>query len=305
MVAVVLNGASGTALDDAGVARLRAAFAEAGREARVVRAADGAALRAALERAVAERPDAVVVGGGDGTLSTAAGVLARAGIPLGVLPLGTLNHFARDLGIPLGLEEAVRTVLTGARVPVDVGEVNGRVFINNSSLGIYPSIVRRRERLRDDLPLPRAKGWALAWATLLALRRAPFLDVELCLDGRTRRLRTPFVFVGNNEYSLEGLRAGTREGLAEGRLSVHSTTRQDRFGLVLLGLRALFGRLRQARDFKSSSVQSLDVRSRHARLLVAADGEVEAMATPLEYRIRPGALTVIVPARPPAHEGEA
>ena len=293
-VAVVLNAGSGTALDEAGLERLRTAFTAAGLEPRLVRA-KGDELRAAIERLLRERPAAIVVGGGDGTLSTAAGVLADTGVALGVLPLGTLNHFARDAGIPFELEDAVKTIAAGHRVALDVGEVNGRVFINNSSLGLYPSIVRRRERLRQDLPVSWGKMPALVWATVTAMRRAPFLDLELCLDGAVRRLRTSFVFIGNNEYTMEGLTAGTRQGLADGHLSIHATTRGDRLGLVLLAFRALFGRLTQARDFESGLLQSLDVRSRRKRLLVAADGEIEAMDTPLRYRIRPGALTVLVP----------
>ena len=294
-VAVVLNGKSGTALDEAGLERMKAAFVGAGCEASVARAASGADLRALVDEAARSRPDAIAIGGGDGTLSTAAGVLVEHDIPMAVLPLGTLNHFARDLGIPADLEDAVRNVATGRRERIDVGEVNGRVFINNSSLGLYPSIVRRRERIREDIPIARGKGPALLWATLTAMRRAPFLEAALCFDGRTRHVRTPFVFVGNNEYTTQGLRAGTRERLQDGCLSVHSTTRQDRLGLVVLALRALFGRLGEARDFQSASVHTLEVRSRHKRLLVAADGEVQAMETPLAYRIRPRALTVIVP----------
>ena len=302
---VVLNGKSGTALDEEGLERLRKAFAEAGCEAHIERAASGEDLRRLVERAAARHPDAVVVGGGDGTISTAANALVDTGVPLAVLPLGTLNHFAKDLHIPLALEDAVRVVAAGRTERVDVGEVNGRVFINNSSLGLYPSIVRRREQIREERPLARGKSTALIWATMTALRRAPFLDVELCLDGRTRRLRTPFVFVGNNAYTLEGLAAGTREGLQDGELSVHSTTRQDRLGLVTLALRALFRRLDQAHEFQSAAVQSLDVRSRHKRLLVSADGEVEAMETPLHYRIRPRALTVIVPLEEEKREEKA
>jgi diacylglycerol kinase family enzyme len=295
-VAVVLNGQSGAALDEEGVGRLRKAFADAGSEARVARAARGEDVRALVERAAASRPAAIAIGGGDGTLSTAAGVLVDSAIALGILPLGTLNHFARDLGIPAELEEAARTVAAGERAQVDVAEVNGRVFINNSSLGLYPSIVRRREILREDSPFSHGKGPALVWATLAALQRAPFLEVDLRFDGKTRHLRTPFLFVGNNVYTIEGLAAGKRERLEDACLSVHSTTRSGRIGLVALALRALFGRLSQTRDFESAAVQSLDVRSRRARLLVATDGELQVMQTPLAYRVRPRALTVIVPA---------
>ena len=294
-LAVLLNGRSGTALDEAGRSKLEKAFAEAGCDARIQVMGPGDDLARAIERAAAEKPDAVVVGGGDGTLSTAAGVLARGPVPLGVLPLGTLNHFARDLGIPMDLEEAVRAIAAGERIEVDLAEVNGRVFINNSSLGLYPSIVRRREILRQELPFARKKGPALLWATVLALRLTPLLEVEVTIDGRTRRLRTPFVFIGNNQYTLEGLSAGTREGLQDGLLGVHTTTRQDRFGVVALALRALFGRLSGTRDFQSSTAAAFEVRSRRTRLLVATDGEVQVMETPLRYRIRPRALGVLVP----------
>src|SRR5258708_19317238 len=117
-VAVVLNGKSGTALDEAGVGRMEASFAEAGCEASVRRAGSGAELRALVEEAARSRPDAIAIGGGDGTLGTAAGVLVDRGIPMAVLPLGTLNHFARDLGIPTDLEEAGRTVATGPPAPI-------------------------------------------------------------------------------------------------------------------------------------------------------------------------------------------
>ena len=253
-------------------------------------------MRAAIEKAAAESPDLLVVGGGDGTLGTAAGILRGTGVALGVLPLGTFNHFARDLGVPLELDKAVEVIVTGTVEAIDVAEVNGRVFINNSSLGIYPRIVRWRDELRSRLGLARGKLWTFAWAALTALRRAPFLDVDLCVDGDVQRLRAPFLFVGNNDYEMEGFRAGTRKSLRSGRLSVYMTRKRSRLRLVVLGLRALFGNLRQARDFEACGAQTLEVRSRHERLLVATDGEVQAMRTPLRYRIHPGALRVVLPA---------
>ena len=177
----------------------------------------GAELEAALDAAVAQRPDVVVAAGGDGTVSMVGAALVDRDIALGVLPLGTLNHFARDFGLPLEIEAAVAHVVQGRPVRVDVGEVNGRIFVNNSSLGLYPDIVRDRERQQRRL------GWgkwpALAWATLAALRRFPFLSVRLSVDGREQHWRTPFVFVGNNEYLMEGFAIATR-GHAVWRLSL-------------------------------------------------------------------------------------
>ena len=296
---LILNEAAGSALEGEKLDELVAMFASAGCDVKpeVVAASH---MRRALEEAVAARPHAVVVGGGDGTLASAAAVLRGTGIPLGVLALGTFNHFARDLGVPLELDKAVQAIATGSASPVDVAEVNGRVFINNSSLGIYPAIVRWRDQLRSRLGLARGKVWTFAWATLTAMRRAPFLDVHLCVDGEVERLRAPFLLIGNNEYEMEGFHAGTRRTLRSGTLSVYMTRKRSRLRLVVLGLRALFGSLRQARDFETCAARTLEIRSRHGHLLVATDGEVHAMPTPLRYRIHPGALRVLLPPARPA-----
>jgi diacylglycerol kinase family enzyme len=260
----------------------------------LVRTVPGLELRAEVERAARDPAiDVVVLAGGDGTISTGASVLVESGKPLGILPLGTLNHFARDLRIPLALDAAVEIIVQGRRRSIDVGEVNGRVFVNNSSLGLYPAMVHRREKLRRRLG--GGKWRAMLRAMLIVLRSHPFLEVALELDGVTHRRRTPFVFVGNNVYKMEGFTIGLREDLDRGVLSVYVTHRRRRLGLVLLALRALFGLLHQARDFEASTTRGLRIESRHRRLLVATDGEVAALETPLDYRIRPGALQVIAP----------
>lgn len=299
-IALILNKGAGTAPDHERLARMRARFADGGCEVREHLLGQGADMKSLVRAALADRVDAVVVGGGDGTLSSAAGELMEGATPMGVLPLGTFNHFAKDLGIPLELDPAVDAILGARRKAVDVGEVNGRFFINNSSLGIYPRIVRRRDALRSRLRLAGGKLWAFTWATVAAVRRAPFLDADVCLDGKTRRVRTPFLFIGNNAYNMEGFSAGKRESLDGGDLSVYFTTRGGRLQVVILGLRALFGMLGAAKDFEAVAAQTLEVHSRHARILVALDGEVEAMATPLAYRIHPGALQVLVPEPAPA-----
>src|SRR5205814_7706026 len=132
-------------------------------------------------------------------------------IPLAVLPMGTLNHFARDLGVPADLAAAVRVALNGTRRAVDVGEVNGRVFVNNASIGLYPAMVHRRNK--QQRRLGRSKWHAMLWAVHAVLRTHPFLDLTLTLDGVEHRRRTPFVFVGNNAYQMEGFMIGLRERL--------------------------------------------------------------------------------------------
>jgi diacylglycerol kinase family enzyme len=237
----------------------------------------------------------VVAGGGDGTINAVASVMADSGVPFGVLPLGTLNHFAKDNGIPLALEEAVATIATGVARLVDVGEVNGQIFLNNSSLGLYPDMVRDREKQQSRLG--RGKWLAAAWATLGALRRYPFLSLRLALDDGTEQARrTPFVFIGNNPYTMHGFNIGARERLDTGKLSLYVAQRPGRLALLRLGWAALCGRLAQERDFDVLNTQTLDIETRHRRIRVATDGEVTVMATPLRYRIRPRALNVIVPA---------
>ena len=292
-VVVIVNAGAGTGHDDALVARLKDVFEAAGAIADV-QPVRGAEIVARAEAARAARPDVIVAAGGDGTVSGIAATLVDSEIALGVLPLGTLNHFAKDLGMPLDLEAAVRVIVDGIVARVDVGDVNGRIFVNNSSLGLYPDIVRDRERQQKRLG--RGKWPALVWASVAALRRYAFLRVRLLIDGQERERRTPFVFIGNNEYTMEGFAIGEREHLDGGRLSVYFAQRPGRMRLVQLAFHALFGRLRQARDFEALLATSIVVESRHRQLRVATDGEISVMQPPLRYRIRPASMKVIRPA---------
>lgn len=272
----------------------QAALADAVRQALPdARWLEGEDPRELARRALYERPPVVVAAGGDGTVSAVADVVRGSGSALGILPVGTMNHFARDLGIPLDPSEAARAIARGKTALVDVGEVNGRCFVNNASLGLYPGIVRERER--QQRRLRRSKRAAMLWATLAALHRPPELDLLLELDGKLQRCAAPFVFIGNNEYAVEGFEIGTRERLDAGSLNIYTTRRCGAGGLIKLALHAMFGRLRQADDFMHTTVRSLRVESRRPRLLVATDGELSLMETPLEFRLLPGALEVIVP----------
>jgi diacylglycerol kinase family enzyme len=266
--------------------------------ARVSLIHEGGRIPEAATAAVQGGSRVVVAAGGDGTVSAVASRLAGTGVPLGVLPMGTLNHFAKDLGIPLEVDAAVQAIAQGHDVAVDAAEVNGRLFINNSSLGLYPDIVLDRERQRRRLG--RGKWQALVAACVHAARRYPVLSLQIDLDGQVYERHSSFVFIGNNEYSMEGFDIGARECLAAARLSLYLTQRTGRFGLLRLALRALFGRLRQARDFDMVTARSLVVHTPRKRMRVATDGEVSLMEAPLNYRIRPAALRVIVPPAAPA-----
>lgn len=292
-IAVIINASAGAGFTGEWAESLADKFRAGGLDAQVTLAQSGAEIVDAAQRAVRERKRTVVAGGGDGTINAVASVLLGTDIALGVLPLGTLNHFARDLEIPLALDDAIGNIIAGHSVKVDTGEVNGRIFLNNSNLGMYPDIVRDREK--QQRRLGRGKWLAFGWATLTALRRYPFLNVRLSLNGKEHVRRTSFVFIGNNEYSMEGFSIGERERLDGGQLSLYVVQGTGRFGLFRLALRALFGKLRQAKDFDVLLAKRILIETRHKRLHVATDGEVTVMETPLHYRIRPGSLRVIVP----------
>ena len=296
-IVVLLNAASGGGNDAALAARVTALFEIAGASADVRLVHGGGELTDALHAAIERRPDVIAAGGGDGTVSTVAAALVGGPIALGVLPLGTLNHFAKDMRLPLDLETAIGVIARGATRRIDVGEVNGRVFINNSGLGLYPDIVRDRER--QQRRLGRGKWPALVWATIGALRRFPFLGVRLSVDGKEGVRRTPFVFIGNNVYLMQGFAIGERERLDSGCLSLYVAHRPGRLRLLLLALRALVGRLEQTRDFDAMRAAEIDIESRRRRLRVATDGEITVMTPPLRYRIRPASLAVVAGAATP------
>jgi diacylglycerol kinase family enzyme len=291
-ITVLLNAASGTGAAPAARAEIERLLAEAGHQARVELAA-GERLPELARKAVEGGADAVLAGGGDGTISGVAGALAGTEVPLGVLPLGTLNHFARDLGIPLGLADAIGVILAGVVTPIDVGEVNGHVFLNNSSIGVYPRVLRLRERYRQR---GRSKWIAAFWAILAVLRRHSFMGVRVEADGETIVRRTPFVFVGNNAYRMEGLSAGSRDSLTDGRLVIYMMNAGGRRSLLWLAWNVLIGRTRQLTELEERSVLEAQIELRRGGIQLALDGEVIEERGPLAYRVRPGALRVFTPA---------
>jgi diacylglycerol kinase family enzyme len=295
-VFVILNEKGGTVLREGAEAQKTAlvdVFRRHGVEATVETAA-GEAIIDRIRRAVGEGGyDAIVAGGGDGTISAAANVLAGADMPLGILPLGTLNHFAKDLGLPLDLEPAVAAIARGTQRRVDVAEVNGRVFINNSSVGLYPYAVTERERHRGRSGL--GKWTAMALAAFRAFRRFPRRRLFVYDEtGTVARGRTPCVFVGNNTYEISLFNPGAREALDRGELCLYVMKHRSRWGALALALRAGLGRIEEARDFeRRCGVDHATIGSRASRLPVSMDGEVVVMRPPLRYRIRPGALRVL------------
>lgn len=291
-IEVIVNAGSGSVEREETELRLRGLFEENGVEANILMASSGEEIVAFAEKAAGGDAEIIVAGGGDGTISAIAERVIKARKTLGILPLGTLNNFSKDLRIPQDLPEAVRVIAEGNTKQIDVGEVNGQIFVNNSSIGLYPGIVRRRERQQR---LGRGKWTAAFWAALKILKRSPFFAVKLETEKGKRVVKTPFVFIGNNQYEMDFFNIGRRAKLDDGKLSVYFLHRSGRRGLFTLFLRTLFGRLRQARDFEEINTGEITIETRKKQIPVAFDGEVEFLETPLRYKIHPKALRVIAP----------
>lgn len=291
-IVVVQNPCAGPESAEEQARRIARLFGSEEPRARILMARTETEIVEAARLGIAGDAAVVVAAGGDGTVSTVAAVLAGTKVPLGVLPAGTLNHFAKDLQVPMKLEEAARTVRNGRIEEIDLSEVNGRVFINNSSLGLYPSIVREREHQQR---MGYGKWPAFAWAAWLALRRYPFLNLRMEVDGRELIRSTPFVFIGNNIYQMEGLDIGSRASLMDGQMCLYVLRRTGRAGLLFLSLTAPLGRLRYAKNFDAFCAREVWIETGRRRVVVAIDGEVYTMESPLHYRVRPRALRVIVP----------
>lgn len=289
---VIINSASGSVSADETRRTLEEAFAASGVEATFHFAKSGDEIEKFAKAAAESDAEVIVAGGGDGTISAVATEVAKTGKTLGVLPLGTLNNFSKDLRIPQELADAVRVIAESNTTTIDLAEVNGRIFINNSSIGLYPRIVRKREQQQR---LGYGKWWAAFWAALRIFRLSPFLKVRIEVDGKSFLRKTPFVFVGNNRYEMELYNIGRRPSLDGGKLSVYFLHRGGRLGVILLLLRTLTGTVRQWRDFEEVLTDSVTIQTRRKRLRVAFDGEVSVVATPLHYNTLPKALKVIVP----------
>lgn len=290
-IAVIINAASGSVEAGNLQMQVKELFRAHGMTPEVLLCHEGGEIHLLARRSLRGGAGIVVAAGGDGTVSAVASVVAGTGAALGVLPVGTLNHFAKDAGIPLELDQAVETIIAGNAAVVDLGEVNGRTFINNSSLGLYPRIVHHREAQQR---LGSSKWWAFWKGVLTVLGRYSFLQVQISSPEAQIVRKTPFVFIGNNEYEIHGLNIGTRSRMDTGKLSVYLTRRTDRPGLLGLVVRGLFGRLRDSDDFDTLHTDKLHVQVSGATIRVALDGEVITMTPPLRYGCRKGELRVLV-----------
>ena len=254
--------------------------------------------RAALD----SRRSMVLAGGGDGTISAVASALSGTETLLGVLPCGTFNYFARLLGIPLDPEAAARACIDGEIKGVPLGEVNGRVFLNNSSMGLYPALLRQREESykrwgRSQLIAYISAAWGL-------VRPRSHLEIDMIVEGKQKRFSTPLIFAASNPHQVEEFGMPGAPCIDQHKLAFYVLPPVGRLGLLRLGWRMIRRKLTPAKDFQLLCSDEAHVHTRRRSITVAYDRELERMNTPLTFRLKPDAIQVLVP-RPTSIEENA
>jgi len=287
-IAIVRNPRSGSAV---ATETLNQALNQADITAEVLDIPDSPQLDDWLDR-IANKYDVIAAAGGDGTVSSVAAGVARAGKTLAVIPTGTLNHFAHDAGIPTELGQAVALLRTGEQRGVNAGFVNDRFFLNNVSLGSYPRMVHERTRLERS---GRSRRLASAIAVSKTWWRLRSILAYITVDGQDLIRRTPFIVVGNGSYVLSGFALGRRKNVSDHQLSLYVAPRAGRLGALSIPLRALFGRLERYEQFESTSAKQITMSLRHPRVPAGIDGEVRELESPLRFVVRPRALQVMLP----------
>lgn len=295
---VILNGGSGSTGADERIALLEAIFQGAGRSVRFQTVDNGGELPAIAERACQDakaQGGAVVAAGGDGTLNAIAQAAIKHDCVFGALPQGTFNYFGRAQGIPQDIEDAAHALLRARIEPVQVGLVNGRVFLVNASLGLYPRLLEDREAYKRQLGRSRWVAMVSGVMTLLRERRQLVLDIET--GGERQSLRTPTLFIGNNGLQFE--RIGLDEdadAITHGELAAVAVQPTRTASLFGLALRGALGRLGDAEHLRHFAFRRLTVRVHgQRRLKIATDGEIQWLNSPLVFEVSPRPLRLLRP----------
>ncbi len=247
-------------------------------------------LNQTINKAIRDGCRVISAGGGDGTVSAVAAICARNKFVLGVIPLGTMNNFAKDIGIPTSIEDACKIIAQQKVKKIDYGTLNGDLFINNSSLGMYPRLVAEREKRENR------QGKLLAYFTgvLSTLQKFRVLNLKIEYDDKQANIKTPLIFIGNNDYSFSERPFTRRKTLTGGKLSIH-IIRYNRFGQLGVLKKMLTKRINQAHYYKTFHTKRILIDGGSSKVLIAKDGEVTAVKLPLEYKIEAKKLKIIVP----------
>jgi diacylglycerol kinase family enzyme len=292
--AVVLNRDSGTLKDgDAGemADRIKDILREAGHEV-VQYLVSGAEIADTLKQA-RDTCDRVFVGGGDGTISSAASIFAGSDTPLAILPLGTMNLFARALAIPLTLDEAVRALANGEERAIDVGDVNGEIFVHHVTLGLHPLMIFTRERQQYASRL--GKKWASLKVWWKLVRRAPRMRLRIAVDSDQFFVRTASVIIANNEFVERVGGVPHSETPDRGRLALYVANTRDWTELLAMSAEAGLGKWASNSKLDFHEGRKIVIVGERPRMPVSVDGELISLTMPIEARIRPQTLKVIMP----------
>ncbi len=258
-----------------------------------VEVSDGQDIVERIERACQTRGiDALVVGGGDGTISAAAAAVAECGTTLGVLPLGTMNLFARSLGIPLEMKAAAAALAGGSPGAVDIGDVNGRSFVHHVALGLHAKVVRTREKMTYTSRLGKLGATAQAWWTVV--RRPPRLDAEIRADAHVIRRRTAAILVSNNPLGEGHLPYA--DDPTEGALGLYVVKSRRLPDLVKLAADIAFGAIAGNPNLEQRFAKEVEIAVPAKVIEASVDGEVVSLDTPVCCRLRRGGLSVLRPA---------
>jgi diacylglycerol kinase family enzyme len=287
---MLFNPSSGVRLPPEEVAELQTAARTADLE--VIRCGPGVDVVGVVRERMRSGRRLFIAAGGDGTISSVVQALVNSDATLGVIPLGTYNHFARDIGLPLDWREALDVALTGTTRQIDAGRINERFFVNNVSIGLYPELVAYREERGRDYPRWKARLYA-GYATL---RKYPYVSLGIETEYLHEIVKTHVFVISNNSYDLSriGVEA-PRLTLEEGMLSVYWLPHLPRLALMRFLAHYLAGRVTNAPGFRSFRTTHLKVQSARRRLHLGVDGEVLIMAPPLVITIVPRALLVKTP----------
>lgn len=290
---VILNSKSGNGSKSDIQHRLQALASTLGVQCDIVSSRTPAQVIRAARQAARSNHDVVIAGGGDGTVNAVASELVGTGKRLGVLPLGTFNYFAREMGIPADLDSAFRTCFEGETRPVTVGEVNGQVFLNNASIGLYPVILAVREQNYSRWGRARLVAY---WSTLTALFRLGLnMKLTLTFNCERRTIRTPMLFVARNATQLEEFGVPGFRCVSDDGFSVYALKALGRLALIRVAWRTFIGKLEPQYDFDMICTGEMHVESRRMLRTLAFDGERVKMLAPLDFRVRQDALSIVVP----------
>jgi diacylglycerol kinase family enzyme len=250
-------------------------------------------MEKALKTAIEGGTKRILVAGGDGTIATAAALVANTDVELAILPGGTLNHFAKDHGIPTDLDEATTAAAGGVTVDVDIGYVNDCVFLNTSSIGAYVTFVRDREKLEKYL------GYTIASviAVIKTMSQLRTFTVTLEVEGVKKSYRSSLVFIGVGERELKMPTLGNRVKNERRGLHVMVIKGRGKARLFAIALAAIAKGTKEASmlpEFDDFLVDSCRIDLSRPRATIGLDGELKRMETPLDYRIERDAIHLVV-----------